>query len=206
MGLSGGTELKQIRLFLQDSADDWKVLGEINSPECAVPANFNIYSAKSTVRLTEGKKYQMAVSDMLTGAAYQWYKDGEAISGANSSELELKSVSKEDVGLYSVKVTSAEGSEKTVDICDILEVIPEKEPVYGDADCDGEVKMNDAVLIMQSISNPDKFDVGGSDDHALTSEGRKNADCFEPGSGVTPNDALTIQRYLIKLVPSLPEF
>lgn len=206
MGLSGGTELKQIRLFLQDSADDWKVLGEINSHECAVPANFNIYSAKSTVRLTEGKKYQMAVSDMLTGAAYQWYKDGEAISGANSSELELKSVAKEDVGFYSVKVTSAEGSEKTVDICDILEVIPEKEPVYGDADCDGEVKMNDAVLIMQSISNPDKFDVGGSDDHALTSEGRKNADCFEPGSGVTPNDALTIQRYLIKLVPSLPEF
>ncbi|MBQ6181440.1 MAG: DUF4832 domain-containing protein [Ruminococcus sp.] len=206
MGLSGGTELKTIRLFLQDSADEWKVLGEIDSPECTVPANFNIYSAMSTVRLTEGKLYKMEVSDMLTGASYQWYKDGEAINGTNGKEFELQSPSQTDVGKYSVTVTSADGVKKSADICDVLEVVPEFEPTYGDADCDGDVKMNDAVLIMQSMSNPDRFDVGGSDSNALTSAGKKNADCFEPGSGITPNDALAVQQYLIKLVFALPVY
>jgi len=59
----------------------------------------------------------------------------------------------------------------------------------GDANCDKTVDMSDAVLIMQSLSNPSKY--------KLTEQGRKNAD-FD-GDGVTNGDALTIQKKLLKL-------
>ncbi|MDE5771597.1 MAG: carbohydrate-binding domain-containing protein [Ruminococcus sp.] len=58
--------------------------------------------------------------------------------------------------------------------------------VYGDADEDGNVGINDAVLIMQSIANPDKY--------RLTEQGKNNADVYKRGDGITNLDALTIQR------------
>lgn len=61
--------------------------------------------------------------------------------------------------------------------------------VKGDTNCDKTVDMSDAVLIMQSLSNPSKY--------KLTEQGRKNAD-FD-GDGVTNGDALTIQKKLLKL-------
>ncbi|NLT08193.1 MAG: cellulase family glycosylhydrolase [Ruminococcus sp.] len=78
---------------------------------------------------------------------------------------------------------------------------PDDKYLAGDADCDGFVKMNDAVLIMQSISNGDKYGLGQPD--GITEQGSKNADC-DGKSGVTPNDALTIQKYLLKIVTALP--
>ena len=77
--------------------------------------------------------------------------------------------------------------------------------IWGDADCDGEVKMNDAVLIMQSISNPDRFDENGSDKNHITAKGKKNANVSKDGEGVSPMDALAIQKYLLKMISSLPE-
>lgn len=62
--------------------------------------------------------------------------------------------------------------------------------VYGDADCDGLVKMNDVVLIMQCISNPDKY--------SLSAPGKSNADVHERYGGITPLDALAIQNYLLE--------
>ncbi len=69
--------------------------------------------------------------------------------------------------------------------------------VYGDANCDGKINLSDAVLIMQTISNPSKY--------KLTDEGKKNADVAGNNDGVTNNDALAIQKYMLKLIPSLPE-
>ncbi|NLT08108.1 MAG: hypothetical protein GXY08_01200 [Ruminococcus sp.] len=60
----------------------------------------------------------------------------------------------------------------------------------GDADNDGQMKMNDAVLIMQSISNADKYE--------LTARGGFNADIYETGDGITPMDALAVQRKLLE--------
>ncbi|MBQ6181438.1 MAG: glycoside hydrolase family 9 protein [Ruminococcus sp.] len=77
---------------------------------------------------------------------------------------------------------------------------PTQEPaadiLYGDADCDDIVKMNDAVLIMQAISNSDKY--------TLSEKGELNADCYQPGTGVTPKDALSVQKSLLNVV-TLPE-
>ncbi|MBQ6180702.1 MAG: beta-mannosidase [Ruminococcus sp.] len=70
--------------------------------------------------------------------------------------------------------------------------------VYGDANCDGLIQMADAVLIMQVLSNGDRFAENGTDKTHITSKGMKNADCHIPGSGLTPSDALAVQTYLLK--------
>ena len=74
---------------------------------------------------------------------------------------------------------------------------PPKPDLTGDANCDGNVDMSDAVLIMQSLANPSKY--------KLTDQGSKNADCYNVGDGVTNADALAIQKYKLSLINELPE-
>lgn len=82
--------------------------------------------------------------------------------------------------------------------------IPPETVVWGDANCDDQVDMSDAVLIMQSNSNPDKYGINGSDPTHITKQGLLNADVYEHGtSGVTNEDALMIQKYRLNLVESL---
>ena len=69
--------------------------------------------------------------------------------------------------------------------------------IYGDANCDGITNMADAVLIMQSVSNADKYQ--------LTADGENNADVFNRGDGITNKDALAIQKYKLGLLDKLPE-
>ena len=77
--------------------------------------------------------------------------------------------------------------------------------LYGDANIDGEVSLSDAVLIMQSLANPDKYGTKGTDKTHLTAQGEKNADCESVGNGITNKDALAIQKYMLKLIHKLPE-
>ena len=68
--------------------------------------------------------------------------------------------------------------------------------LYGDANCDGTVDVSDAVIIMQSISNPSKY--------KLTEQGKANGDCSNTGDGITNADALAIQKYKLQLIDKLP--
>ena len=68
----------------------------------------------------------------------------------------------------------------------IKNALPEP-TLSGDANEDGDVNMADAVLIMQTLSNPDEY--------KLTPQGIANADI--DGDGVTAMDALTIQLSII---------
>lgn len=74
--------------------------------------------------------------------------------------------------------------------------------LYGDANCDEKVNMADAVLIMQSILNGDEFGIGKPD--GITEKGSKNADCYNPGSGLTNSDALAIQELTLDIIKKLP--
>ena len=60
----------------------------------------------------------------------------------------------------------------------------------GDANNDGQVDMADVVFIMQSLANPDKYE--------LSAEGRANADI--DGDGVTVGDAQSIQKHLLGII------
>ena len=81
--------------------------------------------------------------------------------------------------------------------------------LWGDANCDGIVDMSDVVIIMQALANPNKYGMEGTDDHHITKQGWVNADIIGTSSGVTTDDALAIQEYLLKkrtsLTPPPPE-
>ena len=72
-----------------------------------------------------------------------------------------------------------------------------KVTLIGDANLDKGVTVADAVTILQYIGNKDKY--------ALNDEAKANADCFNPGDGITGKDALAIQKLDAKIIKSLPE-
>ena len=78
-----------------------------------------------------------------------------------------------------------------------------KEYNWGDANCDDTVDMSDVVLVMQSLANPDKYGLKGTDKNHITQIGSDQADVDKTSKGVTSNDALRIQEYLLKKVTSL---
>lgn len=84
-------------------------------------------------------------------------------------------------------------------------VAPPDEGVPGDANCDGTVDLADAILIMQSLANPNKFGRNGSHENRITEMGEKSGDVNQKGNGLTNQDALSIQMYLLGIITSLPE-
>ena len=90
-----------------------------------------------------------------------------------------------------------------IEITDDEENITQSE-LSGDANCDNNVDLADSVLIMQTISNPDKYGESGIDKNHITAQGKKNADVSGNGDGLTNSDALAVQRYKLSLVKELP--
>ena len=78
----------------------------------------------------------------------------------------------------------------------------EDDIVYGDTNCDGDVNLADAVLIMQYTANPDTYGLGKED--GISEQGAKNAD-VTGNDGITNLDALTIQKFKLGLIEKLPE-
>jgi hypothetical protein len=69
--------------------------------------------------------------------------------------------------------------------------------IVGDANYDGGVDLSDAVIIMQSIANPDKYGVNGSSQYHIPENGTICGDM--DGDGLTNADALAIQKKLLKI-------
>ncbi len=67
-----------------------------------------------------------------------------------------------------------------------------KVTMWGDANVDEKVNISDAVLIMQSIANPEEFTV--------SEQGKLNGDVIDNGGGLTNLDALAIQYVEIKTI------
>ncbi len=80
---------------------------------------------------------------------------------------------------------------------------PVENTVWGDADGDGTVMMNDVVLIMQSIANADKYGINGTDEKHITEKGSDAANVHDRAAGLlTVQDALEVQRLLLELIPA----
>ncbi len=74
---------------------------------------------------------------------------------------------------------------------------PVKPTTLGDANCDGIVTMADAAAIYQALGNPDKY--------GLSAQGAANADCSNPGNGITAADAIAVQKLSANIIEKLPE-
>ena len=88
----------------------------------------------------------------------------------------------DDCTIYGIKGSKAEIYAKEWNMV----FIATDESLSGDANLDGSVTVADAVAILQYIGNRDKYQ--------LTDQGKKNAD-VDDVEGITPNDALTIQKW-----------
>nr|AEV58403.1 scaffoldin C [Ruminococcus flavefaciens] len=126
-------------------------------------------------------------------------------SGANNSNINAGYSEAEKAVKYSVK--SSDGKIKITDNASNPGVTPGS-ITRGDANCDGKVDLSDAVLIMQFQSNPSAYGLTGSNKNHITTQGMDNADVAggasgKGGDGVTTNDALQIQKYMLSLVKEL---
>ena len=90
--------------------------------------------------------------------------------------------------------TTTTGKDTSTTTTTVTTTSPEKPAglSYGDSNCDGEVNIADAVLIMQTLSN--------SDEYTLSDQGRMNADLVNAGDGVTTLDALAIQMIMADII------
>ncbi|MDD6278782.1 MAG: DUF5620 domain-containing protein [Oscillospiraceae bacterium] len=73
-------------------------------------------------------------------------------------------------------------------------IVPE---IWGDADDNGEVNINDVVVIM-AYANDDSNEF-------VNKKAELQADVFKNGDGVNASDAVSVQKFLAKILPELPE-
>lgn len=144
-GIQPGDKLSGLRVFLQDSANSWKLLGDIKAAECTVPSQLTVYSSTSELRLHEGQRQELRVSTPAKDAKYQWYKDGSPITGATGAAYTIEKAAKSDAGRYTVKITSG-GIVGEAHIADILEVQP-LSTTAGDVNSDGAVTIADLIML-----------------------------------------------------------
>ncbi|MDE5771632.1 MAG: dockerin type I repeat-containing protein [Ruminococcus sp.] len=102
-------------------------------------------------------------------------------------------------GTYTIKVKCTDDYKSdymvTNNLLTFEVTVSEKETFsekMGDTDGNGDVGINDAVLIMQYIANPDKY--------KMSAQGKLNADVYNRGDGITNMDALTIQMVECKTI------
>lgn len=71
------------------------------------------------------------------------------------------------------------------------------DPLYGDVDCSGDVKIADAVLLARYLAE---------DKVTVTAQGKVNADCFADGKGaLNSDDVASLLKYLAGSAKTLPE-
>lgn len=110
----------------------------------------------------------------------QWWESSE------KQETEIEDII--EVNYTKVVLTYKYKGSETTEPAEIL---------YGDANVDGRVTIADSTAILQHLGNKDKY--------ALSEQGEINADCYNPGSGITGNDALAVQMLDAKLITKLPQ-
>ena len=115
----------------------------------------------------------------------------DATKPATTAPVTTAAVNTTTKAVTTVPVTTAE---KSVDPTNAD--VPNSAVVYGDATLDGNVNLSDALLILQNIANARKY--------PLNEAAAKNADCYNPGDGITGKDALAIQMLDAKQISSLP--
>ncbi|WP_295076349.1 dockerin type I repeat-containing protein [Ruminococcus sp.] len=128
-----------------------------------------------------------------------------ATTTTTTSSATTSTTSSETTATTTVSTTAETTSSETTATTTTVTTTNESEvTLYGDSNCDGNIDMADAVLIMQALANPDKYDVSGTSENHITETGRLNADVEPSVKGLTTNDALTIQLYLLKKIDDLP--
>lgn len=186
MELEPGMKLDNLRIFMQDSGNEWKLMSDTQTSECYIPSDFTVLSAFTEVRLNEGESYEYEVLTELEGTPqYEWFRNGELLTKTDANNIVFKNLSPKDDGKYSVRIISQSGIEKTVNAFKLTVFANRSEYLAGDANCDGKVTIADSTAILQHLGNQDKY--------GLSEQGLKNGD-VDGLLGITTSDSLTLQK------------
>ncbi len=120
------------------------------------------------------------------------YADGVLVGGVEPDGTKPEEPSSEP---STAKTTTSTASTSTVTTGPAV-------TLYGDANCDKNVNIADAVLVMQVATNPDKY-AKGKTSNSITATGEANAD-VDGKKGLTNSDALLIQKHKLGLIKSFP--
>ncbi len=149
MNIYPGTTLKSVRVSIQDSSNEWVNVGDLTSGEYVVTDTFDVYSVCRNVNLKEHDNLPLKVELSLDDCKYQWLHDGQPIENAAEQEFTIKDASEDSKGVYSVKVTSASGTVREVEICNVLNVYSSK--LLGSVNGDNKIDISDAVLLQKYL-------------------------------------------------------
>lgn len=153
-------------------------------------SNLNLRSGPSTGYEIIGKLPKGAEVGLIEESnGWAKVKYGDSIGWCSSNYLINKAVPETTAPPPQTTTTTTTKITTTTKTTTSVATKELKATLYGDANCDNEVNMADAVLIMQSVSNPNKY--------CLSPIGIKNGDL--DGNGITNYDALAIQKMLLKL-------
>ena len=170
-------------IFLHDEEISLWNFGEyyLENKEDAV--SLKKYLSDNNIQYTEGTILEHTIIQ-LTRDVYEEEEHKPLYIGNEYFQLIQKI--KEDTGFIQGIYVLANTT--ITEVTNVENTLPEP-TLSGDANEDGDVNMADAVLIMQTLSNPDEY--------KLTPQGMANADIAGYGDGVTAMDALTIQLSII---------
>lgn len=131
-----------------------------------------------------------SVADFKIGAIS---RDTYPGSGTKNSDIKVGYYSNGQTNKYDTKV---ENGSVTIGSVETTPTTP-KVTMYGDANCDGKVDISDVVLLKSWLLNAQKYSV--------SAQGLANADVQGTGNGINNNDIVSIQKFALKLISSLPE-
>ena len=122
MNMHYGTHLTSIAVFIQDmSIEKWPDRGTITSSnEYIVKYNYNFYTAFKNVIVNKGQNYSIDIEESLnyTNMNIQWLFNNTYINDAIDPIYEIINVNENNIGLYSVNISSEFGY-KIIDVCSV---------------------------------------------------------------------------------------
>ena len=150
MNINIGTKLKSIRVFIQDTSNEWKNCGEIQSGEYIIKDDFHIFTAFRNITLKEGNSFTMDVEISAENYKFQWILNGTNINEANNKLYKINQANENSIGNYSVNLTSELGESKIFNICQV-HLYKEKEKESDEDKDDDDDSSNTSLIVIISI-------------------------------------------------------
>lgn len=170
---------------------------------------FNIIKTEYNCTETEieaGESVLIGIENWDSGVrAWSVKSSTPNVASASDYGVNIFTITGVNPGTTVYTVSFPNGSSRSITITVKGDVPDPSKNIYGDANCDGEVRLSDAILVLQAIGNPDAYGLNGSDPTHITAQGLINGDVASRGDGLTSADAISIQRFILELVNELPE-
>lgn len=146
-----------------------------------------------TLATISGKVNSSAANGSVADLKVVAVKRPDYPDGADNTTLVFSGVGESNTADYTASITNGKITIGTP----TTESTTGPTPKIGDVDCNGEIKIADAVLLARYVAE---------DAVTVTAQGKVNANCYNDGSdAITSEDLASLLKYLAGISKSLPE-